>query len=92
MSRPIPPGLGGGFFEDLGRFVRWYASTADRAAEWFRHNELAIRRALEAGLRAFEVFPVSLAITSVTFARVGWSEVPLGNMNLSELTPLVERL
>jgi hypothetical protein len=92
VSSPSPPGSGGGFFDDLGRFVRWYAGAANRATEWFRRNEPAIRRALEAGLQAFESLPVSLAITSVTFARGGWSEVPPGNMNLSELTPLVERL
>jgi hypothetical protein len=31
-------------------------------------------------------------MTSVTFARGRWSEVSLGNMDLGELTPLVERL
>lgn len=92
MSSPNRSGPDGGFFADLARFVRWYADAVDRAAEWYRRNEPAIRRALEAGLRFIEDFPVSIAMTSVTFARGGWSEVPLGNMNLSELTPLVERL
>jgi len=83
---------GGGFLHGLTRFVRWYVGVADGVAQWYRQNEPAIRRAMEAGLRFAEDFPVALAITSVTFARGGWSEVPLGNMALSELTPLVERL
>lgn len=82
----------GGFFDGLTRFSRWYAGLAEGAARWYRENESAIRRVVEAGLRFAEDFPVAMALTSVVFARGGWSEVPLGNMALSELTPLVERL
>ncbi len=92
MSGTESPSPGNEFLAGLTRFVRWYAGVADGAAQWYRRNEPAIRRAVEAGLRFAEDFPVALAITSVTFARGGWSEVPLGNMALSELTPLVERL
>jgi hypothetical protein len=53
VSGPSSPGSSGGLFEDVGRFVRWYAGMADR----YRRNEPAIRRALEAGLRAMEAFP-----------------------------------
>ncbi len=92
VSVPNPPGSGGGFLSDFARFVRWYAGVADRVGEWYRRNERTIQRALEAGLRAYEAFPVALAMASVTFARGGWSEVPLGNMDLKETTDLVERL
>lgn len=92
MSSPAPPDPSDGFLVGLARFVRWYADPADGVTRWYRQNEQAIRRALEAGLQFVEDFPVAMAMTSVTSARGGWSEVPLGNMELSELAPLVEHL
>ncbi len=85
-----PPG--GGFLDGLVRFVRWYEGVAEGAARWYRENEPAIRRFVHAGLDFAERFPIAMAATSATFARGGWSEVPLGNMELGELTSLVERL
>jgi len=85
-----PPG--GGFLDGLVRFVRWYEGVAEGAARWYRENEPAIRRIVDAGLDFAEGFPIAMAATSATFARGGWSEVPLGNMELGELTRLVERL
>lgn len=82
----------GGLLKGLTRFARWYSDVAEGAARWYRENEPAIRRVVEAGLDFAENFPIVIAMTSATFARGGWSEVPLGNMALSELTPLVERL
>jgi GNAT superfamily N-acetyltransferase len=82
----------GGLLDGLTRFARWYAGVAEGAARWYRENEPAIRRVVEAGLDFANNFPIAMAMTSATFARGGWSEVPLGNMELSELTPLVERL
>ena len=92
MSGAGPPAGPGGFLDGLTRFARWYAGVAEAAARWYRENEPAIRRAVEAGLDFAENFPIVMAMTSATFARGGWSEVPLGNMALSELMPLVERL
>lgn len=76
----------------MARFVRWYAGAAGRVGEWYRRNESAIRRLTEAGLKLYGAFPVALAMSSVTFARGGWSEAPLGSMELWETTELVNRL
>lgn len=92
MSAPNPPDRGGGFLSDVSRFVRWYAGVAERLGDWYRRNESAIRRFVETGLKLYEAFPVALAMTSVTFARGGWSEAPLGSMGITETTELVRRL
>ncbi len=92
MSSPKPPGAGGGFLSDFACFVRWYAGLATRVGEWYQRNESAIGRFMEAGLKLYEAFPVALAMTSLTFARGGWSEAPLGRMELKETTGLLERL
>ncbi|MDP9439852.1 MAG: hypothetical protein M3P49_14105 [Actinomycetota bacterium] len=69
-----------------------YAKASDTAFQWYREHEPNIRRAFEVGSTAIEALPVWLAISSLTFGRGGWSELPLSSMTLPEYSGLVERL
>lgn len=80
------------FLEGLGYYGRKYIEFSRKAGEWYAKVEPTIRRAAEVGGQVIEIFPVILARSSLTFARGGWSEVPLADMDLSEFSELVTRL
>ncbi len=80
------------FLEGLGYYGRKYIEFNRKAGELYAKVEPTIRRAAEVGGQVIEIFPVILARSSLTFARGGWSEVPLADMDLSELSNLVTRL
>ncbi len=60
--------------------------------EWYAKAEPTLQRVGEAAYQALNGFPVWLVLCSVTFSRGGWSEVPLGDMDLSEFSELVKKL
>lgn len=81
-----------GPLEALENLVQGYVGWTERLSRWLEGNGPAIRRFLEGVNVFYEGFPIALMAASATFARGGWSEVPLANMNLSETTDLLERL
>ena len=81
-----------GPLEALANLVQGYVGWTERLSRWLEGNGPAIRRFLEGVSAFYEGFPIALMAASATFARGGWSEVPLANMNLSETTDLLERL
>jgi hypothetical protein len=81
-----------GLLEQAGYFARRYIELNHQISEWYARTEPALRRAGELAYQALDNFPVWLVLCSVTFSRGGWSEVPLGNMDLGEFSKLVEQL
>lgn len=80
------------FLNSLGSYMRQYAEASRKASKAYTRIEPTIRRAVELATRAMEGVPYVLLRGSVTFGRGGWSEVPLGDMDLSESMALVDRL
>lgn len=81
-----------GFSEGLGYYGRKYVEFSRKAGELYAKVEPTIRRASELGVQAIGSFAAMLALGSVTFARGGWSEVPLADMELPKFSNLVHRL
>jgi hypothetical protein len=66
--------------------------TSRQFGEWYERNEPQIRRFSEVAAQVLDGMPNWLSLCAVTFARGGWSEAPLGQMDLSESMALVRRL
>ncbi len=80
------------FLENWASYVRQYTEAYRRAQEGVARLEPTIRMAAELANKAVENVPYVLLRGSVTFGRGGWSEIPLGEMDLSESSELVDRL
>lgn len=80
------------FLRVAGVLANDLAEAGRRFGEWYERNEPEIRRFSEVTAQALDGLPNWLSLCAVTFARGGWSEAPLGEMNLSEFMALVERL
>lgn len=76
----------------VGTLVGGLAEAGRRFGEWYERNEPQIRRFSEMAVQVLDGMPNWLSRCTVTFARGGWSEAPLGRMDLSEFMALVERL
>ena len=79
-------------FKGLNDFVRWYSDLDRRIPRWFDERRSEIQRFIESVSKFADEVPVGLAIASVMFHRVGWSEVPLDEMDLSEFSVLIVTL
>ncbi|MGI8910154.1 MAG: hypothetical protein ACR2JR_06310 [Rubrobacteraceae bacterium] len=80
------------FLRAAGVLANGLAEAGRRFGEWYERNEPEIRRFSEVAAQALDGLPNWLSLCAVTFARGGWSEAPLGEMDLSEFMALVERL
>lgn len=77
---------------DAGTLVDGLAEAGRRFGEWYERNEPQIHRFSEVAAQVLDGMPNWLSLCAVTFARGGWSEAPLAQMNLSESVALVRRL
>ncbi len=72
------------FLRGAGMLVGGLAEASRRFGEWYEQNEPRIRRFSEVALQVLDGMPNWMSRCVVTFARGGWSEAPLGRMDLSE--------
>ena len=80
------------FLEFLDRLGRGYAEFNDRVAAWNDRMQPALKNFLDVAQEVGDGLSGWLIISTMTFSKGGWSEVPLGGMALSEAVPLVESL
>lgn len=80
------------FIDEMNRLGEGYLEFRRRIATWAQQLTPAMERFLEVARQVGDGLSVGIILQATTFARGGWSEVPLGEMALSESTQLVERL
>lgn len=81
-----------GFLRGLDRVGRGYAEINRRLSSWLEQLEPAAKRLAELARQFGDGLLVWSLVSSITFNRGGWSEVPLKNMPLSEFVPLLDQL
>jgi len=82
----------GDLLERLKRFGRGYAELDRRLAAWQERMRPAMERFLEVASQIDDGLSAYLVLSVITLDRGGWSEVPLRDMDLTEISQLVERL
>lgn len=80
------------FMDEMNRLGEGYLEFHRRIASWTQRLTPAMKRFLEVARQVGDGFSVLIILQTTTFARGGWSEIPLREMTLSESTQLVERL
>lgn len=80
------------FIDYMNRLGHGYLELNRRITSWTERLQPIFKRFLEVAQQIGDGLSVWLILSTTTFARGGWSEIPLKDMDLSEGMQLVERL
>lgn len=80
------------FLQGVGCLGRGHGELGRRVSAWIERIEPAARRFLEAAQQFGDGLLVWSLLSSITFARGGWSEVPPRDMELAESTEWLHQL